>query len=176
MEDGYIVILIAKPGRKGHRPPIFLLSTLSKITEIIILAKLLWKTPKTKNIFECIKDRSTLDTFVHLVTKITARNSTKRKKPVFVVFMDLDKAFERIDHPSVLEYVISLGTSGRIITKIEDVLKLKIHGTISDLHGLTTGCPHGSTISPVIFNGLVTLHLTVTQTSEIPKCSRQGNQ
>ena len=161
-----IVIPIAKPGGKGHRP-ISLLSTLSKIMERMILARLQWKLPKTKNIFGFVKDRATIDAIVHLATKITARKGPKRRKAVFVAFMDLDKAFERVDHLSMLDSLISLGISGRIITWIENFLtnrklKVKIQGTISDPHDLTTGCPQGSTISPTIFNALVAQLLTVT--------------
>jgi len=163
---GAIVIPIAKPGGKGYCP-ISLLSTLSKIMERMILARLQWKIPKTKNIFSFVKDRSSIDAIVHLVTKITARKCSKRSKAVFVAFMDLDKTFERVDHLSMLDSFMSLGISGRIITWIENLLtnrklKVKIQLTISDPHDLTTGCPHGSTISPTIFNGLVAQLLTVT--------------
>jgi len=81
--------------------------------------------------------------------------------------MDLDKAFERVDNLSMLDSLISLGISGRIITWIDNFLtnrklKVKIQATISDPHDLTSGCPQGSTISPAIFNGLVAQLLTVT--------------
>jgi S-adenosylmethionine synthetase len=50
--------------------------------------------------------------------------------------MDPDKAFECVDHLSMLYSLISMGISGRIITWIEDFLsnrkiKVKIQGTIS---------------------------------------------
>ena len=128
-----MVIPIAKPEGKGHHP-ISILSTLSKIMEIMILARLQLKLPKTKNIFGFVKDRSTIDAIVHLTTKITTRKCPKRRKAVFVAFMDLDKAFERVDHLSMLDSLIFLGISGRIITWIENFLtnrklKVKIQGT-----------------------------------------------
>jgi len=46
-------------------------------------------------------------------------------------------------------------------------IKVKIQRTISDLHDPTTGWPHGSTISPTIFNGLVTQLLAVTLPSSV---------
>ena len=160
------VIPIPKPGGRGHRP-ISLLSTLSKIMERMILARLQWKIPKAENIFGFVKDRSTLDPILHLVTKITARKTTTRNKPVFVAFMDLDKAFERADHLSILDSLISLGVSGRIITWIEDFLKnrkmkVKVQGAISDLYDLTTGSPQGSSISPSLFNCIISLLISVT--------------
>jgi hypothetical protein len=86
---------------------------------------------------------------------------------VFVAFVDPDKAFECIDHLSMLYSLISMGISGRIITCIEDFLSnrkitVKIQGTISEPHDLTTGCSHGSTTSPTIFNGFIAQLLTVT--------------
>jgi len=100
------------------------------------------QTPKTQNTYGFVKDRSTLNAIVHLTTKIIARKYPQRIKPAFVAFMDLDKAFERIHHLSMLDCPISLGISGRI----EDFLTnrkmaVKIQGTISDPHDLTTGCP-----------------------------------
>jgi len=82
------------------------------IIERMILARLQWKTLKTKNIFG---------------------------KAVVVTFMDLDNAFERVDHLSMLDSLIYLGISGRIIAWIENFLtntkfKVKIQGTISDPH------------------------------------------
>ena len=56
--------------------------------ERMILARLQWKIPKTNNIFGFVKDRSTLDAIVHLLTKITVRKSTKGIKSVFVAFVD----------------------------------------------------------------------------------------
>jgi len=122
-----IVILIAKPGGKGHHP-ISLLSTLSKTTERMILARLQWKTPKMKNIFGFVKDRSTLDAIIHLATKIKDRKRPQRSKSVFVAFMDLDKAFERADHLSMLDSLISLSISGRIITWTNRKIKVMIQG------------------------------------------------
>ena len=52
----------------------------------------------------------------------TARKCLKRNNPVFVAFVDLDKAFECVDHISMLDSLISLGISGRIITYIYLVL------------------------------------------------------
>ena len=75
------------------------------------------------------------------------------------------KAFERVDHLSMLDSLISLSISGRIIT--EDSLTnrkitVKIQGTNSDPHDLTTGCPQGSTISPTIFKCFIAQLLIVT--------------
>jgi hypothetical protein len=88
----------------------------------MIRASLQCKTPKTIYFFGLVKDRSTLEAIVHLVTKITARKIPKRIKDVFVAFMDLDKVFERVDHLSMLESLIFLGIFGKIITWISDIL------------------------------------------------------
>jgi len=85
---------------------------------------------------------------------------------VFVAFVDLDTPFERDDHLSMLDSLISLEISGMIITWIEDFLtnikiKVKLQGIISDSHDLT------NEISPTIFNGLVALLLTVTLPSSV---------
>ena len=104
------------------------------------------------DIFGFVKDRSTLDAIVYLEINIIARKFPQRSKPMFVAFVDLDKAFERVDHLSMLDSLISLSISGRIIPWIDRFLtdrkiKVKIQGTISDPHDLTTGCPQESTIS-----------------------------
>ena len=44
------------------------------------------ETPEDENIFDFIKDRSTIDAIVHLATKITARIYPKRRKAVFVAW------------------------------------------------------------------------------------------
>jgi len=75
----------------------------------MIVERLQWKTIKTKHIFGFFKNRSKLDAIVRLATKITARKCHKRNKAVFVAFMDLDKAFECVDHLSLLDSRISLG-------------------------------------------------------------------
>lgn len=94
----------------------------------MIIARLKWKTPKTKTIFGLVKDRSTLDAIVHLVTKVTARKCAQRSKPDFVAHKVLDKPLERVDHLSMLDSFISLSISGRIITWTNRKIKVMIQG------------------------------------------------
>lgn len=160
-----VVVPIPKPGGRGHRP-ISLLPTLSKIMERLILARLLWKLPRPKNLFGFTKGRSTVDAILHLVNLITARRK-RRSLTVYAAFMDLDKAFERADHLAILDSLASLGIKGRLITWIEDFLtnrkmKVTFQGIYSDLHNLTTGSPQGSALSPTLFNALVILLLSIS--------------
>jgi len=96
--------------------------------ECLILSRLLWNLPKPNNLFGFTKGRSTVDAILHLVNLITSRrkynkdNKNRASLTVYTAFLDLDKAFERADHLSILNSLSSLGMNGRLIAWIEDYL------------------------------------------------------
>ena len=101
-----IDVPITKPGGKGHRP-ISLIPTILKITERLILARLIFKLPRPKNLFGFTKGRSTVYPILHLVNLIT--NTRKIVSGiVYTAFLDLDKAFERANHIVILDASIFL--------------------------------------------------------------------
>jgi len=116
-----IVVPISKPGGRGHRP-IFILTTILKIMERLILARLIFKLHRPKHLFGFTKGRSTVEPILHLVNLITNRRRKFQSDTVYTAFLDLDKAFERDDHIVILDALISLRIKERIISWVEDFL------------------------------------------------------
>ena len=133
----------------------------------MILTKLQWKNPKTKNIFGFVKDRSTLDAIVYLATKITARKCPPKKQTRVCRLHGSGQGI-RVRWSSfhaVLPYLHGYIWEDHHMYRGLSI-KQKDNGKDSrnhlDPHDLTTGYSHGSTISPTIFNGFIAQLLTVT--------------
>ncbi|KAK2152475.1 hypothetical protein LSH36_327g01036, partial [Paralvinella palmiformis] len=67
--------------------------------------------------------------------------------------------------------LISLGIKGRIISWVEDFLdnrevKVTVQEVKSDSHPLTRASPHGSALSPTLFNALITVLISTS----LPPC------
>ena len=81
-------------------------------------------------------------------------------KVVAAVFLDLGKAFDLMWTTSTIMQLSEFGIDGRILKWIHNFLvdrkiQVRVGSEISDPHTLENGCPQGSVISPILFNGII---------------------
>ena len=158
-----LVILFNKPGKSSSNPlnlrAISLINTLSKILEKIITRKLtLWAESNNKINPEQAGFRahkSTQDKIFQLTqTAMHAKNMGRRTA---AIFMDVEKAFDKVWHAGLIDTLINIDLPLLYIRYINSFLSdrhmfFRIHGLESPKIKLNFGVPQGSSLSPILFN------------------------
>ena len=83
-------------------------------------------------------------------------NSLNSKTPVIGVFVDVSKAFDSIDSIILLAKLFMLGFRGNCHSWLSSYLSnrfqyVEIAGTNSNMHKLSKGVPHSSSLRPFLF-------------------------
>ena len=87
----------------------------------------------------------------------TLRDRTKHRKPVFVTFIDVAKAFDSVSHDSILIAARRVGVSETVISYVQSLYsgtttRLKAGGSMSDPITVRRGVRQGDPLSPLLFN------------------------
>lgn len=155
------IIPLFKAGDKSDPSnfrPISILPALSKIFEKIIFNQLLSHFNLNKLFHEkqygFTKGKSTTDAGVALIKHIF--DAWQEKKDAIGVFCDLSKAFDCVDHQTLLFKLEHYGVSGKALSLLHSYLsdrlqKVNIHGTNSSGAPLKMGVPQGSILGPLLF-------------------------
>ena len=157
-----IIIPLLKPGKDPLEPnsyrPVALTSCLSKIMERMVNNRLVFYI-ESNNILPNIqcgfrKNRSTIDHLTRLADDIHKANINHKKTTA--VFIDLNKAFDRLDQHILLTKLQKLNITGNIYRYIHSFLNdrtatIKLKNRLYDNFNLYSGSPQGSIISPTLF-------------------------
>ena len=139
---------------KSNYRPISISTVLSKVFEKLILIKCEGLFDTSHNQFAFKKNHST-DHCIY-VLKQTLCDYVGCDTPVFTCFMDISKAFDRVDNDKLIEILIDR----KLPIFIVDVLKywfcnqlfyVKWHNYLSESFSPTCGLRQGSLLSPVLF-------------------------
>ncbi|GFU48784.1 RNA-directed DNA polymerase from mobile element jockey [Trichonephila clavipes] len=158
-----VIFPIKKPGKSSNNPqsfrPISLLSTLSKITEHIILNRINSFISDTNlinpNQYGFTKKLSTNHPLLRITEKITS--GFQRGRSTGAVFLDIQKAFDRVWISGLIYKLINYNFPPSLIHLINSYLvnriyQVRVNNTLSDTHNINIGCPQGSLLGPILFN------------------------
>jgi exonuclease III/ribonuclease HI len=158
-----IVQPILKPGKDPHVAasyrPISLTSTLCKLMERVINARLTWYLEKfslLSNVQSGFRrHRSTIDQIARLQDAIVRQLGNEGY--VMAVFIDLEKAFDMINKNVLMHKLkIRFGVNGRMFAWIDSFLsdrtiQVRVGDQLSDVITLENGSAQGANISPTLF-------------------------
>lgn len=163
-EDGTIpesmkhCLQVALPkSQAGDFRPITLMNAVIKLYEKVLYNRILEfidpLLPESQYGFR--KKTSSYDQAARLVTNIEA--SRFHKQCVVVLFIDIKKAFDRVNREVLLHDLYSCGIRGKILIAISSLingnkLRVMFEDSISSEYETTYGCPQGSILSPLLWN------------------------
>ncbi|GFX38280.1 probable RNA-directed DNA polymerase from transposon X-element [Trichonephila clavipes] len=157
------VIPILKPGKPrgaadSYRP-ISLLPVLSKLAERLILSRLNDYLNTNKILISQQHGfRPQLSTSHQLLRVVEyAKSGFKEKKYTGAVFLDIQKAFDRVWHTGLLYKLIKINTPPQLILIIKSFLNnrsfaVRVNDTHSSTKQIRAGAPQGALLSPTLFN------------------------
>ena len=109
----------------------------------------------------------TIATLIHTAAQITVLRRGYHSRSA-TIFLDLEKALKLVSKEVLLESVTLLGIRGQLLMWLDDYLTnrtgtVQFQGKKSNVSHLTNGTPHGSSLSPTLFNILINklLHLNL---------------
>ena len=155
-------IMIPKPAKDQHDPtsyrPISLLNIMGKLLEKILTSRL---APflETHNLlpnqqFGFRPQRSTINPLLELQTDTTRH--TNLKECTAAVFLDIERAFDKVWHDGLIHKLITLKLNPAFIQLMDSFLsnrtcKVKIDNTKSAIVNIDAGVPQGSVLSPLLY-------------------------
>ncbi|GFU02594.1 probable RNA-directed DNA polymerase from transposon X-element [Trichonephila clavipes] len=158
-----IIFPINKPGKDPHLAssyrPISLLSTIGKLTESIILHRLKNFINENNilnpNQYGFTNMLSTLHPLLRLTENIS--EGFQKKKSMGAVFLDIQKAFDRVWTNGLTFKLITFNIPHPLIHLIHSYLtnrsfRIRINETLSNEHSVSAGCPQGSLLGLLLFN------------------------
>ncbi|XP_063898861.1 probable RNA-directed DNA polymerase from transposon X-element [Helicoverpa armigera] len=153
------VIMLPKAQKNVLKPesyrPITLLPTISKVFELLLLRHL---TPHLTPRPEQYGFRAEHSTTLQL-TRVLHHfaNTVNRREHAVAVFLDMEKAFDRVWHPGLI-YKISTSDTPRRITQVISsfltgrTIRVVVDGALSSARPVRAGVPQGSCLSPVCYS------------------------
>uniref|UniRef100_A0A2A4JQF8 Reverse transcriptase domain-containing protein n=1 Tax=Heliothis virescens TaxID=7102 RepID=A0A2A4JQF8_HELVI len=154
------VIMLPKAQKNVLKPesyrPITLLPTISKVFEKLLLRHLTpHLTPRPEQ-FGFRAEHSTTLQLSRVLHHLA--NTANRKEYAVAVFLDMEKAFDRVWHPGLVYKISATDTPRRITQVISSFLtgrrtyRVVVEGALSSARPVGAGVPQGSCLSPVCYS------------------------
>ncbi len=151
------IIPLFKKGNRcdpGNYRPISILSVASIILEIIVYKQMNEYLTKSSYIYEFQsgfrKSHSTDTSLLYLTDFI--RRPVDEGKMCGVVLLDLQKAFDTVNHPILLDELSVMGFSCKVIAWLNSYLSERVQRVEIDEETLVkNGVPQGNVLGPLLF-------------------------
>ena len=99
--------------------------------------------------------KSTVDALVHITETIRHDSTHGYKRPV-AIFLDLEKAFDTVDHSILIKKLESYANRGYLLSCLSSYLEkrskiVEVRSSITAALPLNCGVPQGSVLEPLLF-------------------------
>lgn len=165
-----------KPAREitSYRP-ISLTSCFGKLMERMVLRRLVYHLEATRALPDCFAGfrhhRCTADALGDLISAL--EQAKAQKWSAVMVFLDVSKAFDAVQHTTIISALRTLGVRGRPFQYVcaflsGRTMRVRVGSLLSEPRKIVRGVPQGSVISPLLFSLAISSLPTAAKVGEKP--------